>query len=144
MGENLVGTERLEKWRNAFDAFDDDCDGFIEPEMIGQAIRAIGYNPTDGEIEDMVVDVGMAVNFATFMYIAYRHSRYVDSESEILKVFRLFDKEKTGKLSVDVIRSIFKGMKRPFADVQIEDILKQSRVVDGMVNYNDLVKMLMS
>ena len=145
MGEKAVNGPLLEKWRNAFDAFDYDCDGFIELDVIGQAIRAIGCNPTEQEIADMEEDAdGAALNFSTFVYLAYRHWRYVDAERELVNTFRLFDRTRSGRLPADTVRKIFRNATRPFSEAQIEDIMRHCTGEDGSVNYSEMVRIVLS
>ena len=145
MSEQIVTAEQLEKLHNAFDAFDEDCDGFIDAAMLVKALRAVGFNPTPEEVEDMQEDVdGKPLNFSTFLYIVYHHSRYVDVEQELVNAFRVFDKEKKGRLPVGTVRAILQNTRKPFTESQIDDILDHANVKNGFVDYADMVKVILS
>lgn len=144
MDESQVTAEMIEKLRNAFDAFDEDGDGVLDITGMINALRALGLNPTSDELRDMKADLsGSPVPFTTFLYIAYHHSRYVDVEGDLVNAFRVFDKEKTGRLPVKTIRDILQSIKKPFNDTQIDDILKHCDVSNGMVDYAELVNVIL-
>lgn len=137
--------EERENFRNAFDAFDEDRDEFITVESLEKVIRAVGFNPMPEEVEDMIEDVrAPTLNFDSFMYILYRHAREADPETELVNAFRVFDKEGSGRLKLDLVRDILKNIKRPFSDQQISELFSQAEVGgDDCVNYVDFVKVML-
>ena len=145
MSEQIVTAEQLERLHNAFDAFDDNNDGMIDPPILVKALRAVGFNPTPEEVEDMEEDVGSKpISFSTFMYIVYHHSRYVDVEQELINAFRVFDKDKKGRLPVATVKAILQNTRQPFTEAQIDDILEHATVRNGLVDYTNLVKVILS
>ena len=67
--------------------------GLIKTDVICQAISR---NPA----EQKVGANGMALNLSTFVYLEYRHWRYMHAERELVNKFRMFDR---GNLSVQVL-----------------------------------------
>ena len=47
----------LPEYKEAFHLFDRDDNGFITTKELGAIMRALGFNPTDQEIQDMVNEV---------------------------------------------------------------------------------------
>lgn len=145
MDESQVTAELIEKMHNAFDAFDEDGDGVVDFKGLVSGLRAIGLNPTQEEIDDMKGDLaGAPISFNTFLYIAFHHSRYVDVEGDLVAALKVFDKEKTGQLPVKTIKSILQSIKRPFTEEQVDDILKHCDVKSGMVDYAQMVNVILS
>ena len=143
--EQLITVEELEKLHNAFDAFDEDNDGRIDFEILETVLRAVGFNPTPEDVEDMIEDVQRRpVSFAQFLYIVYRHSRAINVEEELISAFTVFDKNKGGTLPVLTVRSILENTRQPFTADQIDDLLEQVEVKNDEVNYTQLVRAILN
>ena len=54
---NMLGEEQLAELKQAFDEFDVDGGGTINTKELGFAMRAMGMNPTEGEILDLLNEV---------------------------------------------------------------------------------------
>jgi Ca2+-binding EF-hand superfamily protein len=123
----LISPELRESYKNAFDAFDEDRIDQVRTEDLGKVIRAIGFNPTAEEIEDMKLDLNSETfTFKAFLFIVYRHSREVDPEAELIDAFRVLDKTGSGTLTVGEIRRILKNLKKPLTDAQINQLVEQA------------------
>ena len=57
MDNIFFSQEDRENFKNAFDAFDENRNDFIETADLGKLLRAVGFNPTPEEIEDMMLDL---------------------------------------------------------------------------------------
>merc|ERR1712232_662597 len=81
--------EQKQEIKEAFDLFDTDGSGSIDSKELKVAMRALGFEQKKEEIQKMITHK-----------ILNR-----DPKDEILKAFRLFDDDETGKIS-------FKNLKR--------------------------------
>lgn len=135
-----IPPEQMESLQNAFDAFDSNGDGYLEHNELDTALRALGFNPKQHEIHDMIEDVGKApIDFKAFVYIVYRHSRCVDVEQELVDAFRVFDLRGTGRLPEEKVRSILRNIKKPLSDNEISEIISRTKPDGKMVNYSSFV-----
>merc|ERR1712072_1603254 len=75
--------EQKQEIKEAFDLFDTDSSGNIDAKELKVAMRALGFEPKNEEILKMMTHK-----------ILNR-----DPKDEILKAFRLFDDDETGKIS---------------------------------------------
>jgi calmodulin len=124
--------EDRENYKNAFDAFDDDCDDLVATRDIGKLIRAVGYNPLSEEVEDMQAAIKAdTFNFNTFLFILFRHVREADPEAGLIDSFRLFDRAGTGRLPEAQIRQILASLKNPFTQTQIDRLLGRARKIQA-------------
>lgn len=141
----VFAPEDKENFKNAFDAFDEDRDDFVEKSEIGKLLRAIGFNPMPEEVQDMMEDIkGDKFDFKTFLYIVYRHARECDPEQELIDAFKIFDKDGTGKIQTDAVRQILLNIKQPFTEDQINELLGQAQIdKNNCVNINDFVKLML-
>lgn len=145
MDNIFFSQEDRENFKNAFDAFDENRNDFIETADLGKLLRAVGFNPTPEEIEDMIEDVGsQRLDFSSFLYIASRHAREVEPEQELIDAFRVFDKNGTGRLKTDTIRKILRNLKQPFTEDQIAELLGQATIDNqDCIKYKDFVKVML-
>ena len=51
--ENLTETQ-VQEFKNSFQIFDKDLDGVISINELGLAMRAMGHNPTEIELQEMI------------------------------------------------------------------------------------------
>jgi calmodulin len=83
-------------------------------------------------------------DFDTFLDILYRHAREADPEGELIRCFRVFDKNKTGKLKTAAVRQILASFRRPFTDDQIADLMSQADIDENdEVLIEDFVKSML-
>jgi Ca2+-binding EF-hand superfamily protein len=124
-----LSPELLEKYRQAFTAFDDDRDGRVATELLGKVLRAIGFNPQPREVEDMVEDIKEPeFTFKTFLYLTFRHGREVDPAGELIEAFRVLDKSGSGSLKTSEIRNLLKNLRKPLTNTQVEDLLRKAAI----------------
>ena len=143
---SLPTKEQLERYKASFQEFDDDADGFLEVSMVERALRSIGLNPTEEEMNDIMEDISSSnrVSLNTYLYIAHRVGCYSNSEKELIKAFTLFDKEGTGKIHKSVVREVMSKIKRPLTDGQFDKLFSSLKNDNGFVDIKELAKALLS
>ncbi|KAH6565869.1 hypothetical protein BASA60_009728 [Batrachochytrium salamandrivorans] len=89
--------------REAFDLFDTDGSGTIDVKELKVAMRALGFEPKKEEIKKMMMDIDKSgsgmIDFNEFLELMTAKMADKDSREEILKAFKLFDDDETGKIS---------------------------------------------
>ena len=65
-----------------------------------------------------------------------RKRKESESEAELCEAFRIFDKEGTGHLSTDALRSIMSNLGERLTDEEVEDMIKDADMEGyGQINY---------
>eukprot|EP00058_Branchiostoma_floridae_P007764 XP_002593252.1 hypothetical protein BRAFLDRAFT_124868 [Branchiostoma floridae] len=99
--------EQIAEYRQAFDMFDQNGDGHITTAELGNVLRALGQNPTDAELRDMIkkadADGDGTTNFSEFLRLVSRKSTRENTEQELLDAFRAFDKGYADQLTEEQI-----------------------------------------
>lgn len=143
--DQIITIDKLEKLHSVFDAYDEDNDGKIDYEKLETLIRAVGYNPTPEEVDDMILDVQKRpFTFCQYLYIVYRHSRAANVEEELVTAFKVFDRNSSGRLPVATVRSILENTRQPFSSDQIDDLLEQADIQNDEVDYTMLVHAILN
>ena len=58
----LLNMEQLDQLKEAFRECDQDLDNFITPRELGWAMRVMGFNPTEIELQQLVNRVSLKMN----------------------------------------------------------------------------------
>jgi calmodulin len=112
-------------------------------------MRSLGANPTEAELHDMINEIDAdgngTVDFPEFLTLMARKMKDVDSEEEIIEAFKVFDKEGNGFISAAELRHIMTNLGEKLTDEEADEMIREADVDgDGMINYVDFVKMMMS
>ncbi|KAG0417861.1 hypothetical protein HPB47_005306 [Ixodes persulcatus] len=87
-----LSEEVIAEFREAFALFDKDGDGVISTKELGTVMRALGQNPTEAELKDMIAEVDIDgsgnIDFPEFLAMMTKKTRTVDSEDEIREAFK--------------------------------------------------------
>jgi centrin-1 len=101
--------EQLAEIKEAFALFDTESSGQIDARELKAAMRALGFECKKEEIRRIMhylgKDVTQTIDYEEFLSVAGPRMGEKDSRDEILKIFRLFDDDETGKIS-------FRNLKR--------------------------------
>ena len=101
--------DQKQEIREAFDLFDTDGSGTIDAKELKVAMRALGFEPSKEEIRKLISEIdkdgNSQVDFSEFLVMMTSKMGERDSREEMVKAFRLFDDDETGKIS-------FRNLKR--------------------------------
>ena len=142
----VIPLKDIPQYQNAFNAFDHDHSGNVPKELLEPLLRSLGYNPRPEEVEDMIEDLGKekSFDFDSFMVIVSRHARAAKPEIEISDIFRLLDKENTGRLPVETVKNALKGKENPLDDDEIKEILKNVEIdEEDTVDIDDITNAML-
>ena len=118
--------EQLDEIREAFSLFDSDASGQIDFRELKAAMRALGFEVKKDELRKMITDIDAdgsgSIEFPEFLEMMTGKMGEQDTKEEIVKVFKLFDDDSTGKFSFKNLKRVAKELGenmteevRPFA-----------------------------
>merc|ERR1712166_1601177 len=111
--------EQKQEIKEAFDLFDTDGSGNIDQKELKVAMRALGFEPKREEIKKMMTQK-----------MAER-----DPREEMMKAFRLFDDDDSGKISFHNLRRVAKELGENMTDEEIQEMIDEAdRDGDGEIN----------
>jgi len=154
--------EQKQEIREAFDLFDTDGSGTIDAKELKVAMRALGFEPKKEEIKKMISDIDKdgsgTIDFAEFLEMMTAKMGEKDSREEILKAFRLFDDDETGKISLRNLKRVAKELGvtvliaphrlLPFAgenmtDEELQEMIEEAdRDGDGEINEDEFLRIM--
>merc|ERR1712017_43602 len=105
-----LGAEQVMEIKDAFDLFDKDRSGEITVGEMLEAMRSLGYDTEHGEAAEHVKgldkDGSGALEFNEFYELLTARFSENTTKEELQRVFKLFDTDGTGSISVDNMRAV--------------------------------------
>lgn len=133
--------------KEAFDLFDNECSGFIEVKELKVAIRALGFEPKKEEIKRMIAEIDKdgsgRIAFNDFLHLMTVKMAEKDTKEEILKAFRLFDDDETGKISFKNLKRVARELGETLSDEELREMIDEADLDnDGEVNQEEFLRIM--
>ena len=94
------------------------------------AMRALGFEPKREEIKKMIADVDKdgsgVIDFPEFLDMMTQKMAERDPREEMLKAFRLFDDDETGKISFRNLKRVAKELGENMTDDEITEMIEEA------------------
>ena len=147
MAESITA-EQIAEFKEAFSLFDKEGDGTITTNEIGSVMRFLGKKPTEAELQEMTSEIGTdgngTIDFYEFLSLMVNKTRYEDTEEELIKAFKVFDRDGNGVISAKEVRQVMTGLGKNLTDQEVNDMIRESELDgNGRINYTEFVKMIM-
>jgi centrin-2/centrin-1 len=139
--------EQKQEIREAFDLFDTDGSGTIDAKELKVAMRALGFEPKKEEIKKMISDIDKdgsgVIDFSEFLEMMTSKMSERDSREEILKAFRLFDDDETGKISFRNLKRVAKELGENMTDEELQEMIDEAdRDGDGEISEDEFLRIM--
>jgi len=133
--------------RDAFDAFDSKGTGQMDARELKVAMRALGFEPRKNEIKKLVAQVDKnntgALCFADFLDIICIKLAEKDTKDEILKAFKLFDRDQTGKITFQNLQQIAAELGEGLNDEEVQEMIAEADLDgDNAVNEEEFFNIM--
>ena len=96
--------EKVTECKEVFDLFDKDKDGAITTKELGDVMRALGANPTQAELQEMINEVDQdgsgKIEFKEFLELFARKMKDPDTEEDLIEADKI-EKEQEEKNNTD-------------------------------------------
>ena len=148
MTEQLT-EDKITEFKEAFEIFDKDKDGFITIKELGEIMKNLGQNPTDAELQDMIKEVDIDgngnIDFKEFLGLMARKMRDTDSEEELIEAFKVFDRDGNGLISSQELKHVMVSLGEKITDEEVDEMIKEADMDgDGFISYEEFVKMIIN
>ena len=139
--------EQKQEIKEAFDLFDTDGSGTIHAKELKDAMRALGVEPKKEEIRKMTADADRdgsgVIDFPEFLDMMTQKMAERDPREEMLKAFRLFDDDETGKISFKNLKRVAKELGENMTDDEIQEMIDEAdRDGDGEIGEEEFMRIM--
>ncbi|XP_052754874.1 uncharacterized protein LOC113510188 isoform X2 [Galleria mellonella] len=143
----VLTREQENDLRHAFNLLDYTGEGKIKAADFRVVIKALGYEPTKEELQDMIsaVDKGDTgkLSFENFQTAIMRKIMLQDSDGDIMKSFRLFDMDDSGFISFENVKRVTEILGTYLTDEEIEEMIDDAdNDFDGCISVQEFMKMI--
>lgn len=155
--------DQQQEIKEAFDLFDTDGSGTIDAQELKVAMRALGFEPRKEELRQLLLaatgkesttggNVGGAaaedagppvISYPQFYALMSQRMTERDSREEMLKAFRLFDDDETGKISFKNLKRVAMELGENLTDAELQEMIDEAdRDGDGEVNEEEFLRLM--
>ena len=147
--EEYITDEQRKDYQDIFDQFDKDKDGKISGKELQNAMFSMGQSPTEDEINEMMREVDLnqdgKIDFDEFMILMTKNSPDTQAEEEVINAFRVFDKEGNGLIASSELKHIMMTIGDKMTEEEADEMVNEADIdEDGMINYEEFVRMMMA
>ena len=142
-----ISEEQKQEIKEAFDLFDTHNSGAIDAKELKVAMRALGFEPKKEEVQKMISDVDTdgsgQIHYEDFVKLMTVKIQNRDPKEEILKAFRLFDDDETGKISFKNLKRVAKELGEKMTDEELQEMIDEAdRDGDGEVSEEEFLRIM--
>ena len=95
--DQTISEHAINEFKQAFNIFDKDKDGYITIKELEQIMKKLGQNLTESELQNMINEVDIdgsgTIDFRDFLGIMIKRLKEADGEDELIEVFKIFDSD---------------------------------------------------
>mmetsp|Transcript_25 Transcript_25/g.23 ORF Transcript_25/g.23 Transcript_25/m.23 type:complete len:178 (-) Transcript_25:39-572(-) len=142
-----MSVEELEEVTEAFQLFDVEQKGTIDVKEIKAAFRALGFQVKKQEIRQMMTDIDKlespTVLFDEFVEMVTPRMSSRDAREEIIKVFKLFDDDNSGKISFKNLQRVARELGENLTDDELQEMIDEAdRDGDNAINEEEFYRVM--
>ncbi|EED93263.1 centrin-like protein [Thalassiosira pseudonana CCMP1335] len=131
--------DEVEELRQAFDLFDTDGSGSIDPKELKAAMQSLGFDAKNQTIYQMIKDIDKdgtgEIEFDEFLDLMTSRLAGSDSKEDIQKIFELFDDDKTGYISLQNLKRVCAELGEQMDDSELLEMIERADVdQDGQIS----------
>ncbi len=139
--------DEIEEIKEAFDLFDTDGSGTIDPKELKAAMQSLGFDAKNQTIFQMISDLDRNksgdIDFDEFLDMMTARMSDKDTREDINKVFRLFDDDGTGSISLKNLRRVARELGETMTDEELQEMIDRADSnSDALVSADDFYNIM--
>ena len=139
--------DEIEEIKEAFDLFDADGSGTVEPHELKSAMESLGFEAKNATLFHMVSELDKdgsgAIDFEEFLEMMTSSMTDNDTKEDIRKIFVLFDVDKTGHINIKNLKKIARDLGETLNDDDLIDLIRKGDSDgDGQVSFQDFYNIM--
>ncbi|XP_048586172.1 calmodulin-like protein 12 [Nematostella vectensis] len=123
-----LSDEQISEYKEAFYMYDADGSGHVTTKELHKAMRTLGFNPTEEEIQEMVNEVDYdgngVLDFNEFVDLMENQKKPDEEEQDLINAFHVFDSDDKGYIEASELRDLLCGMEKKIPEDELQDMLR--------------------
>ncbi|CAG9321277.1 unnamed protein product [Blepharisma stoltei] len=145
--KNNLDEEQLAEIKEAFDLFDTEHSNEIDARELKAAMRALGFELKKNDIrqimQDLDKDVTEKIDFTQFLSIMAPRMSQKDTREQIMKIFKLFNEEKNGKISFRDLKRVATELGESLNDDDLHSMIEEAdKDGDGLLSFDEFYRVM--
>ena len=141
--------EKESEYKELFEMFDKDEDGLIDQNDLGKILRALGQDPSDQDLIEMITDVDKnedkLIDYEEYLQLVDNKEKDNEAEKELIEAFLIFDREGNGLISNNEFKHIMLSLGEKLSEEEIEQMIKiGDPKQEGFINYKQFVEKIIN
>jgi len=142
-----INEEEIEELREAFNLFDTNGDGSIDPKELKAAMQSLGFEGKNHTVHQMISDIDKNgtgdIDFEEFLDLMTVKLGDSDRPEDVQKVFDLFDDDKTGFISIQNLKRVAKDLGENMSDAELLEMIERADSDrDGQISFDDFYSIM--
>lgn len=121
--------DEIEEIREAFNLFDTDGSGTIDPRELRAAMQSLGFESKNPTIYSMIADLdrlGSSIDFDQFLDAITEKLGDKETRNGIEKIFELFDDDRSGSINLNNLRRVAKELGETMSVDELNEMLERA------------------
>jgi len=135
--------DEIDEIREAFNLFDTDGSGTIDPKELRAAMQSLGFETKNPTIFQMIADLdrdgsGGPIDFEEFLDAICSKLGDKESKDGVGKIFSLFDDDKTGSITMKNLKRVAKELGETMSEEELREMIERADSNgDGEISVED-------
>ena len=140
--------EELQEVREAFNLFDTEGTGTIDPKELKAAMQSLGFEAKNAAVFSIIRDIAAsgeeAITFDVFVEMLTSKIGDSDSREDINKVFSLFDVDGKGVITLRDLKRVAKELGETLTDAELLEMIERAdRDGDSQITPEDFAAIML-
>jgi len=122
--------DEIEEIREAFNLFDTDGSGTIDPRELKAAMQSLGFDNKNPTVYQMIADLdrefSTSIDFEEFLDAITNKLGDKESRDGISKIFSLFDDDKTGNITMKNLKRVAKELGETMSEEELREMIERA------------------
>jgi centrin-1 len=142
-----LSDDEIEELRQAFDLFDTDGGGTIDPKELRAAMRSLGLETKNQTVYQMIQDIDKdakgEIDFDEFLDLMTSKLAGSDTEEDVQKIFHLFDDDETGFITVHNLKRVANELGERMDDAELLEMIERADLdQDGQISPTEFYRIM--
>lgn len=138
--------EEIDEIREAFNMFDTQGNGTIDPSELKGAMNSLGFQKKSPTVYEMVCEleeIGGEIDFDEFLDAICNKLGNRETEEGIDRIFDLFDDDNTGSINLNNIRRVAKELGETMSIDELKEMLQRASSNGEEISRQDFRNLMM-